>query len=164
METSFSLESFYKKLVKDFYSIQFSPPDENHSKKEEQKKQEKYKKEEKIDNDINEIKALNDCITIVKKISGIRINFPKIYDSTLNYLKEIRVHISQNYNNEEDSPEYITTEHDIYRAYGFLWGFSYISIKAGLEDISSFNCEKYINFSKFLELYSNSKKITKDYN
>jgi hypothetical protein len=165
MESSFSLKSFYKQLAKDFYSILISPPDENSPKKEEQKKQEKEKKkEEKIDQDINDIKCLTDCITVVERISGLRSNFPKIYDSTLNYLNEIKIYISQNYDNEEDFPEYDTTEHDIYRAYGFLWGIRYIYIKAKLEEISLFNCKDYVNFLKFLELYGNSKNISKNYN
>ena len=157
METSFSLRLFYKKLVKDFYFTLISSTINNAAQKEEQKKADKKEIELANDTQINEIKMLTDCIIVIEKIDSLKNNFRIIYDKSLNYLKEIKAYFSKENNGE-------TKEHDIYRAYGFLWGINFLSMKAKLEDISLFNYKNYENFAKFLEVYGNSKNLSKNYN
>ena len=157
METSFSLRLFYEKLVKDFYFTLISSTINNAAQKEEQKKADKKEIELANDTQINEIKMLTDCIIVIEKIDSLKNNFRIIYDKSLNYLKEINAYFSKENNGE-------TKEHDIYRAYGFLWGINFLSMKAKLEDISLFNYKNYENFAKFLEVYGNSKNLSKNYN
>ena len=157
METSFSLRLFYEKLVKDFYFTLISSTINNAAQKEEQKKADKKEIELANDTQINEIKMLTDCIIVIEKIDSLKNNFRIIYDKSLNYLKEIKAYFSKENNGE-------TKEHDIYRAYGFLWGINFLSMKAKLEDISLFNYKNYENFAKFLEVYGNSKNLSKNYN
>ena len=157
METSFSLRLFYEKLVKDFYFTLISSTINNASQKKEQKKADKKEIELANDTKINEIKMLTDCIIVIEKIDSLKNNFRIIYDKSLNYLKEIKAYFSKENNGE-------TKEHDIYRAYGFLWGINFLSMKAKLEDISLFNYKNYENFAKFLEVYGNSKNLSKNYN
>ena len=157
METSFSLRLFYEKLVKDFYFTLISSTINNAAQKEEQKKADKKEIELANDTKINEIKMLTDCIIVIEKIDSLKNNFRIIYDKSLNYLKEINAYFSKENNGE-------TKEHDIYRAYGFLWGINFLSMKAKLEDISLFNYKNYENFAKFLEVYGNSKNLSKNYN
>ena len=157
METSFSLRLFYEKLVKDFYFTLISSTINNAAQKEEQKKADKKEIELANDTKINEIEMLRDCIIIIEKIDSLKNNFRIIYDKSLNYLKEINAYFSKENNGE-------TKEHDIYRAYGFLWGINFLSMKAKLEDISLFNYKNYENFAKFLEVYGNSKNLSKNYN
>ena len=162
METSFSLQLFYEKLVKDFYFTLISSTINNAAQKEEPKKEDKIEKEFANDTQINEIKMLTDCIIAIEKLSLLKNNFPIIYDESLNYLKEIKAYFSKE-NIEEEFPDE-TNEHDIYRGYGFLWGINFLSMKAKLEDISLFNYKIYENFAKFLEVYGNSKNLSKNYN
>ena len=157
METSFSLRLFYEKLVKDFYFTLISSTINNAAQKEEQKKADKKEIELANDTKINEIEMLRDCIIVIEKIDSLKNNFRIIYDKSLNYLKEIKAYFSKENNGE-------TKEHDIYRAYGFLWGINFLSMKAKLEDISLFNYKNYENFAKFLEVYGNSKNLSKNYN
>jgi hypothetical protein len=157
METSFSLRLFYEKLVKDFYFTLITTTINNAAQKEEQKKADKKEIELANDTQINEIKMLTDCIIVIEKIDSLKNNFRIIYDKSLNYLKEIKAYFSKENNGE-------TKEHDIYRAYGFLWGINFLSMKAKLEDISLFNYKNYENFAKFLEVYGNSKNLSKNYN
>ena len=157
METSFSLQLFYEKLVKDFYFTLISSTINNAAQKEEQKKADKKEIELANDTQINEIKMLTDCIIVIEKIDSLKNNFRIIYDKSLNYLKEIKAYFSKENNGE-------TKEHDIYRGYGFLWGINFLSMKAKLEDISLFNYKNYENFAKFLEVYGNSKNLSKNYN
>ena len=157
METSFSLRLFYKKLVKDFYFTLISSTINNAAQKEEQKKADKKEIELANDTKINEIEMLTDCITVIEKIDSLKNNFRIIYDKSLNYLKEIKAYFSKENNGE-------TNEHDIYRGYGFLWGINFLSMKAKLVDISLFNYKNYENFAKFLEVYGNSKNLSKNYN
>ena len=157
METSFSLRLFYEKLVKDFYFTLITTTINNAAQKEEQKKADKKEIELANDTQINEIKMLTDCIIVIEKIDSLKNNFRIIYDKSLNYLKEINAYFSKENNGE-------TKEHDIYRAYGFLWGINFLSMKAKLEDISLFNYKNYENFAKFLEVYGNSKNLSKNYN
>ena len=157
METSFSLRLFYEKLVKDFYFTLISSTINNAAQKEEQKKADKKEIELANDTQINEIKMLTDCIIVIEKIDSLKNNFRIIYDKSLNYLKEIKAYFSKENNGE-------TKEHDIYRAYGFLWGINFLSMKDKLVDISLFNYKNYENFAKFLEVYGNSKNLSKNYN
>ena len=157
METSFSLRLFYEKLVKDFYFTLITTTINNAAQKEEQKKADKKEIELANDTKINEIEMLRDCIIVIEKIDSLKNNFRIIYDKSLNYLKEIKAYFSKENNGE-------TKEHDIYRAYGFLWGINFLSMKAKLEDISLFNYKNYENFAKFLEVYGNSKNLSKNYN
>ena len=157
METSFSLRLFYEKLVKDFYFTLITTTINNAAQKEEQKKADKKEIELANDTKINEIEMLRDCIIVIEKIDSLKNNFRIIYDKSLNYLKEINAYFSKENNGE-------TKEHDIYRAYGFLWGINFLSMKAKLEDISLFNYKNYENFAKFLEVYGNSKNLSKNYN
>ena len=157
METSFSLRLFYEKLVKDFYFTLITTTINNAAQKEEQKKADKKEIELANDTQINEIKMLTDCIIVIEKIDSLKNNFRIIYDKSLNYLKEINAYFSKENNGE-------TKEHDIYRAYGFLWGINFLSMKAKLVDISLFNYKNYENFAKFLEVYGNSKNLSKNYN
>ena len=162
METSFSLRLFYEKLVKDFYFTLITTTINNAAQKEEQKKADKKEIELANDTQINEIKMLADCIIVIEKISKLKINFPIIYDKSLNYLKEIKAYFSKK-NKKDEFPDEIN-EHNIYRGYGFLWGINFLSMKAKLEDISLFNYKNYENFAKFLEVYGNSKNLSKNYN
>ena len=57
-----------------------------------------------------------------------------------------------------------TEEKDIYRAYGFLWSIRYLLNEVELEHISLFNYQEYPHFSNFLEIFGNSKNISKNYN
>ena len=157
METSFSLRLFYEKLVKDFYFTLIITTINNAAQKEEQKKADKKEIELANDTKINEIEMLRDCIIVIEKIDSLKNNFRIIYDKSLNYLKEIKAYFSKENNGE-------TKEHDIYRAYGFLWGINFLSMKAKLVDISLFNYKNYENFAKFLEVYGNSKNLSKNYN
>ena len=132
----------------------------------EKKENEEKKNEEElieIDNaSINDL--LKDSLLFLNKDSiskASKAYYPNIYESLKNYLNDIDEFILGK-EKIGNFPVKKADEYDIYRAYGFLCGIRII-VKGDLEIISKFNYKELRNFEKFLNIYGNSRNITKNY-
>ena len=106
---------------------------------------------------------MNDCLLFIFALPIIPTIHKIIFESLKNYLNDIKEYIDSKQNNK-DFPTIKAEEHDIYRAYGFLWGIKFILNPTELQNISVFNYKYFENFSIFLEKYGNSRNMKKNYN
>ena len=158
MEDQSSIEYLYKAVLKDFCLIL--------GKIMKEKEDNENTKEEgvfKIDN--SSIKdLLKDSLNFINNDSISKVSntyYPNIYESLNKYLNDINEFL---FGKEtiENFPIIKADEHDIYRAYGFLCGIRVI-IEGDLSIVSKFNYKELPYFEKFLNIYGNSKNITKNY-
>ena len=133
MENNFSLKFFYESIMKDYKSIIQMFASEKTKKK------------------IQEIKDIPKfCLNFLNNYYTDDKNMTFILDLIKNYIDDI----NQNLKNEEIVNDKIkVNEHDIYKAYGLLWGLDYVFSNSKDKDISEFNYKKYKNLSEFLEIY-----------
>ena len=87
-------------------------------------------------------------------------SYRRIYNSLEKYINIIKDHFDEN----AKTSSFKADEHDIYVAYGFLWGIKFLIEDTKLESISRFNYSDYKNFTIFLNKYGNSGNISKNYN
>ena len=155
-----ALENFYKMVLKDFVQIteKYITGSKNNT---EEAKEDKDKTEEKANDTINEL--YNTSYLTIIAISDRKSKEPKLYESINNYIIDIKDYID--YSRKEKIIDILKTEEkDIYRAYGFLWSVRYLLNDAKLDQISLFNYTQYPHLSNFLEIFGNSKNISKNYN
>ena len=161
METipSSALENLYQMIIKDL--VQITEKYNISSKKSiEEASKDKSETEEKVKDII--YNSLNRSFHTIKSLSNKKGIDNYLYASINNYVKDIKDYIITKQDKIIGTSN--TKENDIYRAYGFLWSVSYLFDEAELEHISLFNYKEYSNFSIFLEMFGNSKNISKNYN
>ena len=143
MENNFSLKFFYESIMKDYKSIIQMFASEKTKKK------------------IEEIKDIPKfCLNFLNNYYTDDKNMTFILDLIKNYIDDI----NQNLKNEEIVNDKIkVNEHDIYKAYGLLWGLDYVFSNSKDKDISEFNYKKYKNLSEFLEIYGSYSLLSKNY-
>ena len=143
MENNFSLKFFYESIMKDYKSIIQMFASEKTKKK------------------IEEIKDIPKfCLNFLNNYYTDDKNMAFILDLIKNYIDDI----NQNLKNEEIVNDKIkVNEHDIYKAYGLLWGLDYVFSNSKDKDISEFNYKKYKNLSEFLEIYGSYSLLSKNY-
>ena len=143
MENNFSIKFFYECIMKDYKSIILMFASEKTKKK------------------IEEIKDIPKfCLNFLKNYYTDDKNMAFILDLIKNYIDDI----NQNIKNDEIVNVTIkVNEHDIYKAYGLLWGLNYIFSNSKDKDISEFNYKKYKNLSGFLEIYGSYSLLSKNY-
>ncbi len=155
-----ALENFYKMVLKDFVQIteKYITDSNNNT---EEAREDKDKTMEKGNDTINEL--YNTSYLTIIAISDRKSKEPKLYESINNYIIDIKDYID--YSRKEKIIDILKTEEkDIYRAYGFLWNIRYLLNEVELAQISLFNYPQYPHLSNFLEIFGNSKNISKNYN
>ena len=143
MENNFSLKFFYENIMKDYKSIIQIFASEKTKKK---------------------IEGIKDickfCLNFLNNYYTDDKNMIFILDLIKNYIDDI----NQNLKNDKIINDTIkVNEHDIYKAYGLLWGLDYVFSNSKDKDISEFNYKKYKNFSAFLEIYGSYSLLSKNY-
>ena len=154
-----ALENFYRMVLKDFVQIteKYITDSDKNTEKE---SKDKDKTKEKGNDTIYELfnTSYVTIISISDKISKDHV----LYESINNYMHNIKDYIDSKKEKIIDTLN--TEEKDIYRAYGFIWSIRYLLNEVELEHISLFNYKEYPHFSNFLEIFGNSKNISKNYN
>ena len=154
-----ALDNFYQMVLKDFVQIteKYTPSSKKNT---EEASNNKDKTEETANYIIYEL--LNTSFIAINTISKKKSIDHNLNEFIFNYLSNIKDYIFSKKDNMIDTVN--TEEKDIYRAYGFLWSISYLLNEVKLENISLFNYKEYPHFSHFLEIFGNSKNISKNYN
>lgn len=144
MESNLSLKFFYENVMNDYKSIiQMFASDKG-------KRQ------------IDEIKDI--CKFCFNFLNAYPVDNNKNIEFILNLIKNYIDEINQYFKNEEIfNNEMKVNEHDIYKAYGLLWGLEYIFSNSEENEISEFKYKKYKNFSCFLEKYGSYRILSKNY-
>ena len=139
MADIFSIEYLYEMVLKDFLSISQKAQD-NNKKNVIENENSKEKGDKSVDkNGQRSIdKLLNDCLLFIFDLPIISTIHKIIFESLKNYLNYIKEYIDSKQNNK-DFPTIKAEEHDIYRAYGFLWGIKFILNPTELQNIFVFN-------------------------
>ena len=151
MKSGTSLKYLYKKVLKDCQGLLETNIDKSND--------ESKNKESKAFED--EFTTCEILISFMEKYKNPKIKSQFIQNSISKYFTEIKNYIFCQ-NSFGDSFEECS-EYDIYNAYGLLWSLRYVLNKAKIEEISKFNFKDYTNFAEFLNVYGNSKKLSKNY-
>ena len=159
MEDASSLECLYQAVLKDFILV-FVQIMKEIDKIEEQKDEEELKFE---NMPIEEL--LKHCFKYIKHPSlskAANTYYPEIYELINKYLDNIN-DLIEGKNKIENFLILKAGEHDIYLSYGILCSFRIITGGLDLQEFSKFNYKEWPNFKYFIDLYGNSKNLTKNY-
>ena len=159
MEDASSLEYLYKAVLKDFILVFVKIMKEKDNSDEK-----KGEEELKFDN-INIKELLKYCLNYIKSLSlsnDTNSYYPQIYELINKYLNDINEFL-EGKDNIENFPILKVGEHDIYLAYGILGSIRIITGGLDLQEVSKFNYKECSNIKSFIDVYGNSKNLTKIY-
>ena len=155
MEDKSSIDYLYKVVLKDFILILYKTMS-----KEEKKNEDEIKIKNK---NIKEL--VKDCYCYMNNPSiskAAKSYYSVIFDSLNKYLNDVNEYL-EGKEQIENFPIIRTDEHDIYKAYGFLCGIRIIVEGLDFQKVSKFNFKECENFKQFIDVYGNSRNLTKNY-